>query len=129
MREQFTVRAHVRGEVDVWFYVSNAGNSCDLFQARIVEDARCSSIGPAAVVASFTFISGTRGTIESGKVAESATEDQNLVEEVERFETLQHVALQAKTKRDHGHDHCGADDDAHSRENRAQFCLPQISKR
>jgi hypothetical protein len=50
-------------------------------------------------------------------------EDLYLVEEIERFETGEHVALQAQAKRHHGHDHRYTDDDAHGRQHRAQLRL------
>src|SRR6185295_5189923 len=81
-----------------------------------------------ALTPSFTFIS-LSPTIEPGEIAESAAEDLYLVEEIERFEPRKHVALQAETERHHRHDHGDANDDAHRRQNRAQLCLPQISKR
>ena len=52
----------------------------------------------------------------------------NLVEEIERFETREHVALQAEAERHHRDDHCHPDDNAHRRENSAQLCLSQVSK-
>ncbi len=82
------------------------------------------SLRPAS--ASFAFIPA-RLTVKAGKVAEPASEDLNLVEEVECFEARQNVALESESKRDHRHDHRDADDDAHRRQDRAQLCLSQVS--
>src|SRR6185295_15487798 len=101
LREQFAVRTHVGREADVWLDVSDTGNIGDVFNARVVENTSGISLCALAFVSSFAFVSGARRTIESGKITEATTEDDNLVEEVERFEAREHVALHSETERHH----------------------------
>ena len=63
---------------------------------------------------------------DRGQSAEPLPEDLYLVEEVERLETAEHVALQAEPERHHRHDHGNANDDAHRRQDRAQLRLAEI---
>src|ERR1043166_4109577 len=62
------------------------------------------------------------------QTAQAATENLNLIKEIERFETRQHVSLQAQPKRNHRHDHRDADNHAHRRQCSAQSRLPQIAQ-
>jgi hypothetical protein len=51
----------------------------------------------------------------------------DLVEQIERFEPFEHVALQTETERNHRHNHRHADDHAHRRQRCAQLRLSQVS--
>jgi hypothetical protein len=50
-----------------------------------------------------------------------------LVEEVERLEAVEHIALEPEPERHHRHDHRHANDNAHRRQDRAQLRLAEIS--
>src|SRR5688572_8509134 len=101
LRQQFAVRTHVGRKTDVWLDIRDAGNFRDFLDARIVQNTSRVPVRTLASIASFIFISGARGTIESGKITEGTAKDDDLVEEVERFETCEHVALQAESERHH----------------------------
>ncbi len=125
LAQQFSVRTNINTEIYGWLDVSNAINSCDLFYPGIVENAGWCFVGTPAGVAPFAFL--TRRAIEPREIAESTTKNLYLVEEVERFETREHVALQAEPKRHHRHDHGDADDDAHHRQDCTQLRLAQVT--
>src|SRR5690349_11640492 len=106
LAEQLAVRTHEHIEVHTRFDVRNTVDGGNLFETRVVENARGSLVG--ALTAPVTVF--TRRAIEARECSESLAKDLYLVEEVERFEARQHVALETEAERHHRHDHCHADD-------------------
>src|ERR1700754_388158 len=128
LTQQLAVRAHVNLEIYAGLDVSNTVDCSNLFNAGVVENTRRRFVATRFLVAAAVFITARR-SIESGESSEPAAVYKNLVEQIERFETREHVALQAETKRNHRYDHRHADNHTHGRQRRPQFRLPQISKR
>src|SRR5258708_37366626 len=99
--------------------VSDARNFRDLGDRSIVKSSRRLSVGfQARTAVAAVVVAARRISLAPGgnQIANVSSKHLDLVEEVERFETREHVSLQAKPEGNHGDDYRHADDDAHGRE-------------
>src|ERR1044072_1194626 len=107
-----TVEPHIREHHQAGFDVSDSWNVRDLGYGSVVKRASRFGVNARSPAALSVFTSRCIALGPGGnKSVQTPTKNLNLVEEIERLEPRQHIALQTQAKRNHGDDHSHANRD------------------
>ena len=127
--QQFAVRANEDAEVDARLDVRDARYGGNLFDPCVVENACGCSVCNARSLRRSPSSSDAAARSSPARVLRPRPNTCISLKKSSALKRAEHVALQAEPKRHHRHDHRHADDDAHRRQDRAQFRLAQVPQR